>query len=406
MSTVTRKVAELRREFAAEREADYLDLVWHPGEAQADSVRGRRQVPGRGGGACVIPCRVFPYSNVGPSRLVPGENAECACQALRDIFEWLGGVPARIVFDNAAGVGRRTFERVRLTRLFQAFQARYGFEYAFRDPYSGHEKGGVEARVGAVRRRPFRAGAQRVERSGVRRQAARTVPGSGRQGALPRGRARGRPVRAGTARRCWPCRTRGSTWSRGSGRRPTSTGVAAVEGRHRYAAGPEHAGRDGRRRAARVRGPGCPTRTAGASRRIRAPTATGPPAATTRPCRSGCRAAGPAPDGDSQVREALPDPLREWLDRQERAVLAEGLRTLRQAERESGWADTVAAMAETLEATGGLDHAGVCLAAARHASGIGPVIYDEPVDPTRVRPSLRQEGGGTSQRSEEPMDVG
>ena len=35
----------------------------------------------------------FPYSNVGPSQLMPGENAECACQALRDIFEWLGGVP-------------------------------------------------------------------------------------------------------------------------------------------------------------------------------------------------------------------------------------------------------------------------------------------------------------------------
>ena len=28
---------------------------------------------------------------------MPGENAECACQALRDIFEWLGGVPPRIV---------------------------------------------------------------------------------------------------------------------------------------------------------------------------------------------------------------------------------------------------------------------------------------------------------------------
>lgn len=48
LSTVTRKVAQLRREFAAEREAGYLDLVWHPGEAQADSARGRRQVPGRG----------------------------------------------------------------------------------------------------------------------------------------------------------------------------------------------------------------------------------------------------------------------------------------------------------------------------------------------------------------------
>ena len=83
---------------------------------------------------------------------------------------------------------------------------------------------------------------------------------------------------------------------------------------------------------------------------------------------------------NSQVREALPDPLREWLDGQERAVLAEGLRTLRQAERESGWANAVAAMAEILETTGGIDRAGVCLAAARHAAGTEPVAYDEPVD--------------------------
>ena len=89
LSTVTRKVAQLRREFAAEREAGYLDLVWHPGEAQADfgevDVRFRGEVSRMR--HFVLD---FPYSNVGPSQLMPGENAECACQALRDIFEWLG----------------------------------------------------------------------------------------------------------------------------------------------------------------------------------------------------------------------------------------------------------------------------------------------------------------------------
>ena len=101
-----------------------------------------------------------------------------------------------------------------------------------------------------------------------------------------------------------------------------------------------------------------------------------------RPCRSGCRGDRPGAWPNSQVREALPDPLREWLDGQARAVLAEGLRTLRQAERESGWANAVAAMAEILETTGGIDRAGVCLAAARHAAGTEPVAYDEPVDLT------------------------
>lgn len=171
LSTVTRKVAQLRREFAAEREAGYLDLVWHPGEAQADfgevDVRFRGEVSRMR--HFVLD---FPYSNVGPSQLMPGENAECACQALRDIFEWLGGVPPRIVFDNAAGVGRRMFERVRLTRLFQSFQAHYGFEYVFCNAYAGHEKGGVESRVGAVRRKLFVPVPSVRGHAGVQRQAA------------------------------------------------------------------------------------------------------------------------------------------------------------------------------------------------------------------------------------------
>lgn len=183
-------------------------------------------------------------------------------------------------------------------------------------------------------------------------------------------------------------------------------GIVTVEGRHRYAAGPEHAGRElivGLRafevRAARcLRGP-----HHDASARLRRQPHQQQAA---RPCRSGCRGDRPGAWPNSQVREALPDPLREWLDGQARAVLAEGLRTLRQAERESGWANAVAAMAEILETTGGIDRAGVCLAAARHAAGTEPVAYDEPVDPTRIRPGVRREGGQRmSQRNEERTDI-
>ena len=41
------------------------------------------------------------------------------------------------------------------TRLFQAFQAHYGFDSSLCNPYSGHEKGAVEAKVGMVRRKLF-----------------------------------------------------------------------------------------------------------------------------------------------------------------------------------------------------------------------------------------------------------
>ena len=323
----------------------------------------------------------FPYSNVGPSQLMPGENAECACQALRDIFEWLGGVPPRIVFDNAAGVGRRMFERVRLTRLFQSFQAHYGFEYVFCNAYAGHEKGGVESRVGAVRRKLFVPVPSVRGHAGVQRQAARTVPRAGRQGPLPQGRSRDGPVRRGPQSTAGAA---GDTLRRGrvethEGRQVRDRhrrGQAPVRGR------PRACGARAGRRAARVRGSGRSMPPGPASRRIRAPTATTPPAASGPSRGSGCRGDRPGAWPNSQVREALPDPLREWLDGQARAVLAEGLRTLRQAERESGWANAVAAMAEILETTGGIDRAGVCLAAARHAAGTEPVAYDEPVDLT------------------------
>lgn len=118
LSTVTRAVARLRRESAVEPGGAFMDLVWHPGEAQADF--GEVDVLYKG---AVQRMRHFvldfPYSNIGLAQLMPGENAECACQALQDLFEWLGGVPERIVFDNAAGVGRRTGGGgVRWTRLF------------------------------------------------------------------------------------------------------------------------------------------------------------------------------------------------------------------------------------------------------------------------------------------------
>ena len=84
---------------------------------------------------------------------------------------------------------------------------------------------------------------------------------------------------------------------------------------------------------------------------------------------------------NSQVREALPDPLREWLDRQDRATLRESLHTLKHADRESGWANAAPAMPQTLETTGTPDRASVELAAARLASGTKGVDHDEPVDP-------------------------
>lgn len=310
----------------------------------------------------------FPYSNIGLAQLMPGENAECACQALLDLFEWLGGVPERIVFDDAAGVGRGT-------RLFQAFQARYGFESSLCSPYAGHEKGAVEAKVGMIRRKLFVPGPgvwspenfdsglpdRCLELGGKPRHAKdeeeAVLFAEGRKALLPLPSKRFDVV----------------TWKR---MRADKHGVVTLDGRHRCSTDASHARRDvlvglraleieildveGTHPAVRPRAYGqAGTSSEDPSMRLAMP----------------CDRPNAWPNG--LVREMLPDPLREWLDRQDEGERRGALRTLRRVDRESGWADAVGAMPTTLESTGGADGAGVALLAARLAEGVDRVEYDD-----------------------------
>ena len=155
LSTVERCVREMRARRSSEAaDGQYLDLVWAPGEAQADFGEADFYVRGMRARLSFFVV-TFPYSNVGLAQLFPGETSECVCQALRNVFEFVGGVPTKIVFDNATGVGRRMGDRVRTTELFAACSAHYGFRYRFCNPASGNEKGSVENKVGFIRRNLF-----------------------------------------------------------------------------------------------------------------------------------------------------------------------------------------------------------------------------------------------------------
>src|SRR5690625_3089742 len=94
----------------------------------------------------------WPYSNTRYAVALPGETAECVCDGLRTIFEHVGRVPARIVFDNATGIGRRINKQVTMTKLFAAFKLHYRFTAEFTNPDAGNEKGSVENAVGFIRR--------------------------------------------------------------------------------------------------------------------------------------------------------------------------------------------------------------------------------------------------------------
>jgi transposase len=151
---LVQRYCKLKRAERHRERGGYLELTWYPGEAQMDFG----EIDGCDGNE-LHPYKFlilsFPYSNGAYVQLFGGETAECVTQGLLDIFHRIGGVPRRIVVDNASGVGRRIGERVQYSDLFLRFKCHYGFEVTFCNPYSGHEKGHVENKVGYTRRNFF-----------------------------------------------------------------------------------------------------------------------------------------------------------------------------------------------------------------------------------------------------------
>ena len=81
---------------------------------------------------------------------------------------------------------------------------------------------------------------------------------------------------------------------------------------------------------------------------------------------------------NSEVRDAIPDDLRRYLDDLDRHELGSSLKIMRGQVEQHGWEATIEAMGIALQSTGRLDGASVSVAAAR-AEG-GSIAYDEPVD--------------------------
>lgn len=129
----------------------FTELVWPAGTAQVDFCQAEAVI---GGLRQVLHILIvsFPFSNMRFVQAYRGETAECVCHGLRAVFEHIGAAPRQLVFDNATGIGRRTGTRVIETKLFGAFKLHYRAESRYCNPYSGHEKGNVENAVGFLRR--------------------------------------------------------------------------------------------------------------------------------------------------------------------------------------------------------------------------------------------------------------
>ena len=151
--TVSTYVKRRRTEMELERAKTYERLEHPPGEAQADFTtikvcQNQKLVSYK------LFVLSFPYSNAAFVYPVPSENQECFLEAMKQVFDQIGGVPQRIWFDNlsAAVVHIEKQGERQLTDMFRRFCAHYRFEAVFCNPYSGHEKGHVETKCGYSKR--------------------------------------------------------------------------------------------------------------------------------------------------------------------------------------------------------------------------------------------------------------
>lgn len=96
----------------------------------------------------------FPWSNAGFAQVCRYETKECLLEAMGRIFEFIGGIPLRILFDNmsSAVVHIEEHGKRKLTEMFMRFTMHHRYKAEFCNPDSPNEKGNVENKVGYIRR--------------------------------------------------------------------------------------------------------------------------------------------------------------------------------------------------------------------------------------------------------------
>lgn len=96
----------------------------------------------------------FPASNASYVQLCKSQNQECLLEGMQRIFEYIGGVPTRILFDNMSTAVAKILPKHqrKLADGFSRFVLHHRFKTVFCNPNKGQEKGHVEGKVGYDRR--------------------------------------------------------------------------------------------------------------------------------------------------------------------------------------------------------------------------------------------------------------
>ena len=158
-ATVRRHVRACRRELGLDRIDVAIVALHHPGdEAQVDFGLADVFIAGVRTQVAVFELRLS-HSGAAVHVAFGSEGQEAFLEGHVIAFSRLGGVPARIRYDNARALVARVLRgRDRTeTERFIALRSQYGFDSFFCQPGEGgaHEKGGVEGEVGRQRRRFF-----------------------------------------------------------------------------------------------------------------------------------------------------------------------------------------------------------------------------------------------------------
>ena len=131
----------------------FVPLSHPPGHAQVDFGEARGVI---GGVARKIHFLVMdlPHSDACFVKAYPGETTEAFCDGHVAAFDFFGGVPKSIVYDNTKiAVARILGDRRRKrTRVFSELVSHYLFKDRFGRPGKGNDKGKVEGMVGYTRR--------------------------------------------------------------------------------------------------------------------------------------------------------------------------------------------------------------------------------------------------------------
>jgi transposase len=144
------------REMKGKKPEGFIPLSFEPGEVmQVDWCEVKINV---GGHLWKTPlfCATLPYSYGIFAMVMPNMQMPCFIEAHTQAFQFFGGIPQRIFYDNLrtavfSGAGKHAVKQER----FKMLEAHYAFEAVFMNPGLGREKGSVENLCSLIRQVAF-----------------------------------------------------------------------------------------------------------------------------------------------------------------------------------------------------------------------------------------------------------